>query len=92
VPNVCAKFFINTLVERKFVLLPTADCCTGHHQSAAPKDVKGTRRVVPESVSAEVTGTEYDQIMAEAKVLRKVALYQNSPNARWGACLQPFAL
>jgi transaldolase len=29
--------------------------------------------IIPGPVSAEVAGTEYDQIMAEARVLRKIA-------------------
>lgn len=35
--------------------------------------IKEICAIVPGPVSAEVAGTEYDQIMAEAKVLRKIA-------------------
>src|ERR1700722_17166705 len=35
--------------------------------------IKQICSVVPGPVSAEVAGTEYDQIMAEAEVLRKIA-------------------
>ena len=37
------------------------------------KEIAEICEIIPGPVSAEVAGTEYDQIMAEAKVLRKIA-------------------
>jgi transaldolase len=76
------KFFIDTADLAEIRSLASSGLLDGVTTNPslvakAGKDFKETIKeicsIVPGPVSAEVAGTEYDQIMAEANVLRKIA-------------------
>ena len=76
------KFFIDTadLAEiRSLASSGLLDCVTTNPSLIAKSGgvfaevIAQICEIIPGPVSAEVAGTEYDQIMAEAKVLRKIA-------------------
>jgi transaldolase len=76
------KFFIDTadLTEIRSLAssglldgVTTNPSLIGKNGGVFAKVIAEICEIIPGPVSAEVAGTEYDQIMAEAKVLRKIA-------------------